>query len=122
MKKMSSKNVCFNLNTLKIEETKNKNNNLLFRSKTLVSNVKLKKSNVKSINIQECFQIMKKQRSNRGMNDIETLISLFKTFNGFYSYMDLNNNKAETEKLLSEIAWVIFHKKYKKNSLIKKPG
>ncbi len=122
MKKMSSKNVCFNLNTLKIEETKNKNNNLLFRSKTLVSNVKLKKSNVKSINIQECFQIMKKQRSNRGMNDIETLISLFKTFNGFYSYMDLNNNKEETEKLLSEIAWVIFHKKYKKNSLIKKPG
>ena len=56
------------------------------------------------------------------MNDIETLISLFKTFNSFYSYMDLNNNKEETEKLLSEIAWVIFHKKYKKNLLIKKPG
>jgi CRP-like cAMP-binding protein len=119
MKKMSSKNVSFNINSLKFIEIK-KNTNIFLRSKTLSSNVKVKFG--KNINIQECFQIMKKQRSNRGLTDIETLMLLFKNFNSFYSYMNLNNNEEETEKLLAEIAWVIFHKKYKKNSLIKKPG
>lgn len=36
--------------------------------------------------------------------------------------MSLNGDNDSTEQLLSEIAWIIFHKKYKKNTLMKKPG
>ena len=118
---MSTKNIISSyIKELKTEENYKRIN--LLRSKTLATNIKKKKNIQKKINVQDCFQIMKNQRSNRGITDIENCMSLFKTFNSFYSYISLNNDKDESDKLLSELAWVIFHKKYKKNSLIKKTG
>ena len=118
---MNSKKISFNINNLKIEENQKKKFNIL-RSKTLAVPYKINKLLTRSMNIQKCFQIMKLLRSNRGINDVENCKILFKTFNSFLSYISLNNDREETESLLSEIAWVIFHKKLKKNTLIKKTG
>ena len=116
----SNKTISFNLNTLTENYIKKKNS--LFRSKTLGVKFQIKKILSKNIDIQHCFQVMKTKRSNRGISDIENCKALFKTFNNFYSYISLNNNEDDTDNLLSEISWVIFHKKYKKNTLIKRPG
>ena len=117
----STKKLTFNINNIKIEENQKKKSNII-RSKTLGVPYKKNKLMNKSMNIQKCFQIMKLLRSNRGINDIENCKALFKSFNSFLSYISLNNNIEDTENILSEIAWVIFHKKLKKNTLIKKPG
>ena len=121
---MSNKKISFNIKSLKVEDNKNitKKKSSLFRSKTLGAQFKSTKLLTKNINIQKCFQTMKTQRSNRGIIEIENCKKLLKTFNSFYSYISLNNNEEERDHLLSEIAWVIFHKKLKKNTLIKKPG
>ena len=117
----STKKISFNVKNLKIEENQKKKSNIL-RSKTLGVPYKINKLLTKSMNVQKCFQVMKLLRSNRGINDIENCKSLFKTFNSFLSYVSLNNDREDIDNLLSEIAWVIFHKKFKKNTLIKKPG
>ena len=117
---MSTKKISFNLKIINKDEIKKKNSFL--KSKTLGANVTFKKNLPKTFSIQNCFQTMKTQRSNRGILDIERCKTLFKSFNNFYSYISLNNNEDETDHLLSEVAWIIFHKKYKKNTLIKKPG
>ena len=117
----STKKVTINIKNLKIEEIQKRKSNIL-RSKTLAVPYKINKLLTRSMNIQKCFQIMKLLRSNRGINDVENCKILFKTFNSFLSYISLNNDREETESLLSEIAWIIFHKKLKKNTLIKKPG
>lgn len=121
---MSNKKISFNIKSLKVEDNNNitKKKSSLFRSKTLGAQFKSTKLLTKNINIQKCFQTMKTQRSNRGIIEIENCKKLLKTFNSFYSYISLNNNEEERDHLLSEIAWVIFHKKLKKNTLIKKPG
>ena len=119
--KKSTKNITFNIKNLKIEENGKKRSNIL-RSKTLGVPYKVNKLLTRSMNIQKCFQIMKLLRSNRGIKDIENCKFLFRTFNSFLSYISLNNDREDTENLLSEIAWAIFHKKIKKNTLIKKPG
>ena len=117
----STKKVTINIKNLKIVEIQKRKSNIL-RSKTLAVPYKINKLLPKSLNITQCFQIMKLLRSYRGIHDIENCKGLFKTFNNFLSYISLNNNSEDTENLLSEIAWVIFHKKLKKNTLIKKPG
>ena len=118
---MSTKKISFNLK-LMTNKDEFKKRNTLCKSKTLGANVKLKNIIPKSLNIQNCFKTMKLERSNRGILDIEKCKSLFRTFNNFYSYISLNNDEDETDHLLSEVAWSIFHKKCKKNTLIKKSG
>ena len=118
------KKITFNVKPLQIEGNNNfiKKKSSLFRSKTLGVQAKLSILFSKNVNIQKCFQIMKKERSNRGIMDIEYCKNLFRTFDSFYSYISLNNNQEETDHMLSEVAWVMFHKKLKKNTLIKKSG
>ena len=118
---MSTKKISFNIKTLENDDSPKKRN-ILFRSKTLGIKSKYNKLIQSNINIQKCFQTMKNQISKRGIIEIENCKNIFKTFNSFYSYTSLNNNQDESDHLLSEIAWVIFHRKYKKNMLIKKPG
>ena len=118
---MSTKKISFNLK-LNTNNDELKKKSILCKSKTLGANVKLKNIIPKNINIQNCFKTMKLERSNRGILDIEKCKSLFRTFNSFYSYISLNNDEDETDHLLTEVAWSIFHKKCKKNTLIKKSG
>ena len=118
---MSTKKISFNLKLISNKDELKKKN-MLCKSKTLGANVKLKNIIPKNLNIQNCFKTMRLERSNRGILDIEKCKSLFRTFNNFYSYISLNNDEDETDHLLSEVAWSIFHKKCKKNTLIKKSG
>ena len=117
---MSSKKITFNIKNSK--ENKNAKRNSLFRSKTLGVKLKNRKILPKNVDIQYCFQTMKTKRSNRGIIDIENCKALFKTLNNFYSYASLDDDKEDIDNLLSEVSWVIFHKKYKKYTLVKKAG
>ena len=93
------------------------------RSKTTATRLKLQsKNSFNNINIQNYIQIMKTEISNRGISEIDDLMQFLKSFKSFYSYLSLNGDDDSTDQLLSEIAWIIFHKKYKKNTLMKKPG
>ena len=117
---MSLKNINFNAKSLTGVNIKKKNNGL--KSKTPGAKFKNKKNLQKNDNNDDFFKMMKSQRSNRGTNDIDNCKALIRTMNNFYSYISLNHNEEYENNLLSEISWVIFHKKYKKNTLIKKPG
>ena len=107
---------------IKNEDEMEKTNLRKFRSKTIAEKLKQNRNLPKNINMQKCFLLMSTEISNRELSDIEECIPLFQTFNSFNSYMSLNENLDETEELLSEIAWIMVHKKFKKNTLIKKPG
>ena len=119
----------------KMEDNKNEENenilkdkeeleerNIKFRSKTIVERLKQTRNLPKNINILKCFAVLKTEVSNRGIDDIEECVPLFQTFKSFNSYISLNEDIDEAEEILSEVAWIMFHKKYKKNTLIKKPG
>ena len=118
---MSNKKISFNVKTLLTDE-KPKKRSSIFRSKSLGPKLKFNKLLLNNINIQKCFQTMKNQISKRSIMEIENCKNVFKHFNSFYSYTLLNNSQEESDLFLSEIAWVIFHKKCKKNTLIKKLG
>ena len=111
-------------NYIKEENIENEQRkSIMSRSKTTTTRLKLqRKISSNNINIQNYIQIMKTEVSNRGISEIDDLMQFLKSFKNFYSYLSLNGDDNSTEQLLSEIAWIIFHKKYKKNTLMKKPG
>lgn len=109
------------INEENIENEQRKN--AMLRSKTTSTKLKLQsKISFNNANIQNYIQIMKTEISNRGISEIDDLMHFLKSFKSFYSYLSLNGDDDSTDQLLSEIAWIIFHKKYKKNTLMKKPG
>lgn len=113
-----------NENSIKEEDIESEQRkSIMLKSKTTATRLKFQsKISSNNINIQNYIQIMKTEISNRGISEIDDLMQFLKTFKSFYSYLSLNGDNDSTEQLLSEIAWIIFHKKYKKNTLMKKPG
>ena len=67
-----------------------------------------------------CVQILKYEKENRKIGEIERALPWLKTFSDFMNFINIKETPESSYKLLIELTWLLFYKYYKKNLIFKK--
>ena len=69
-----------------------------------------------------CVQILKYERENRKLFEIEMALPWLQTFTDLMNFINLKETPESSRKLLTELTWSLFYRYYKKNIIFKKPA
>lgn len=67
-----------------------------------------------------CVQTLKYERENRKAGEIERALPWLKTFPDLMNFINLKETPESSNKLLTELTWLLFYRYYKKNITFKK--